>query len=71
MPVYERGALPFLPGVILSHWPGASLAQRPIPFADWPGDNFPRVVSVFLTLWSTGEEGTSHEPIREPSRRKR
>lgn len=33
MPVYEKGALPFLPRVILSHWPGASLAQRPIPIA--------------------------------------
>jgi len=22
-----------------------------------PGDNFPRVVSTFLTLWATGEEG--------------
>lgn len=33
MPVYERGALPFLPLIIISHWPGASLAQRPIPFA--------------------------------------
>jgi hypothetical protein len=31
--VYERGALPFLPLIIISHWPGASLAQRPIPFA--------------------------------------
>jgi hypothetical protein len=28
-----------------------------VSWADGPGDNFPRVVSVFLTLWSTGEEG--------------
>jgi len=34
-----------------SRWPG-SLWSR---FC--PGDNFPRVMPNFLTLWSTGEEG--------------
>jgi hypothetical protein len=28
-----------------------------VPFAGRPGDNFSRVVSNFLTLWSPGEEG--------------
>jgi hypothetical protein len=36
-----------------------------------PGDNFSWVLPTLLTLWATGEEGTSHEHIREPSRRKR
>jgi hypothetical protein len=36
-----------------------------------PGGNLPQVVVSFPSLWATGEEGESHEHIREPSRRKR
>jgi len=55
----------FLPGGV--DYPAG--ARCPSPRG--AGDNFPRVVPTLLTLWSTRTEGTSHEHIREPSRRKR